>query len=193
MDPLRQGDALLLVDVQNDFMPDGALPVPAGDEVVSILNGWIAAAAAQELPIFATRDWHPANHFSFEAQGGPWPVHCVQNSSGARFHPDLHVPENAAVIDCGTGVEDEGYSAFEKSDLDDQFRAKGISRVWVGGLALDVCVRATALDASHEGFDTIVILPACRAITPEGEAETLKELHGHDIGIYRDAAPPTGA
>ena len=162
---LRASDALLIVDVQRDFCPGGALAVPDGDAVVPVLNQWIDAARDAGTAIFASRDWHPSDHVSFLEQGGPWPLHCVAETTGAAFHPDLALPVSATIIDKGTGSQREAYSAFEGTDLAAQLQAAGIERLWVGGLALDYCVRASVLDARRiAGLPVQVILNATRAV-----------------------------
>ncbi len=162
---LRASDALLIVDVQRDFCPGGALAVPDGDAVVPVLNQWIDAAQDAGAAIFASRDWHPPDHVSFLEQGGPWPSHCVAETTGAAFHPDLALPVSATVIDKGTDSQREAYSAFEGTDLAAQLQAAGIERLWVGGLALDYCVRASVLDARRiAGLPVQVILNATRAV-----------------------------
>lgn len=162
---LQPSDALLIVDVQRDFCPGGALAVPDGDAVVPVLNQWIDAARIAGASIFASRDWHPPDHVSFQAQGGPWPSHCVAETPGAAFHPDLALPESATVIDKGTDSGHEAYSAFEGTDLAARLRAAGIERLWVGGLALDYCVRASVLDARRiAGLPVHLILCATRAV-----------------------------
>jgi nicotinamidase/pyrazinamidase len=162
---LSPSDALLIVDVQRDFCPGGALAVPDGDAVVPVLNQWIDAAQDAGAAVFASRDWHPPNHVSFQGQGGPWPSHCVAETPGAAFHPELALPESTVVIDKGTDAEHEAYSAFEGTDLSAQLRAAGIERLWVGGLALDYCVRASVLDARRiAGLPVHLILSATRAV-----------------------------
>ena len=162
---LRPSDALLIVDVQHDFCPGGALAVPDGDAVVPILNAWIEAAQDAGAAIFASRDWHPPDHVSFQAQGGPWPSHCVVATPGADFHTGLALPETAVVIDKGTHPEHEAYSAFEGTGLAGRLREAGAARLWVGGLALDYCVRASVLDARRiAGLDVHLILGATRAV-----------------------------
>ncbi len=162
---LQPSDALLIVDVQRDFCPGGALAVPDGDAVVPVLNQWIVAARTAGAAVFASRDWHPPDHISFQEQGGPWPSHCVAETLGAAFHPDLALPESATVIDKGTDAGHEAYSAFEGTDLASKLRAAGIERLWVGGLALDYCVRASVLDARRiAGLPVHLILSATRAV-----------------------------
>jgi nicotinamidase/pyrazinamidase len=173
---LRDGDALLVVDVQNDFCPGGALPVPDGDDVVPVLNRWMAAAEQASVPIFASRDWHPRSHPSFAPFGGPWPVHCVQDSEGAAFHGNLNLPPTAVVVSKGTRFDKDQYSAFDETGLAEALARENVRRVVIGGLAEDVCVRATALDARKAGLETLVLREATRAISEEGRDRTEAEL-----------------
>ncbi len=161
---LEQNDALLLVDVQNDFCPGGALPVPQGDEVVAELNGWIDEADRLGIPIFASQDWHPDGHISFAEQGGPWPQHCVQGTDGAAFRADLALPESVRVVHKGTDIDQDAYSAFQRTDLAAELADLGVSKVWVGGLALDYCVKASVLDAIDSGLEVALILEGTRAV-----------------------------
>jgi len=174
-------DGLIVVDVQNDFCSGGALPVPDGDAVITPINRLMG-----QIPFtVATRDWHPPDHRSFAAQGGPWPVHCVQGSAGAQLHPELHAREIDAVVDVGQGRDDEGYSGFEGSELERLLREQNVDTVHVGGLALDYCVRATALDAARLGFRVILHRDATRAIEarPGDEERTLQELRQAGVEI----------
>src|ERR1051326_4933654 len=150
---MRAGDALLVVDVQNDFCPGGALAVAEGDKVVPALNRWIEKASASGVPIFASRDWHPPGHISFQQRGGPSPPHCVQGTAGAAFHPDLKLPPDAQIISKADHPDQDSYSAFGGTDLAEQLRRAGVRRVWIGGLTQDYCVRYSALDALREGFE----------------------------------------
>ena len=161
---LSPGDALIIVDVQNDFCPGGALAVSEGDKVVPVLNEWIAAAEAADVPVFASRDWHPAGHISFRDRGGPWPPHCVQRTAGAEFHTDLKLPRNVQIISKADTPDKDSYSAFGGTDLATRLRQNGIRSVWIGGLAQDYCVRETALDALREAFEVHVIVDATRAV-----------------------------
>ena len=162
---LMDGDAPLIVDVQNDFCPGGALAVGDGDAVVPVLNEWIAAAMEVAVPVIASRDWHPEDHVSFEGQGGPWPPHCVQGTSGAAFREDLRLPPTTIIATKGSDATKEAYSAFEGTELDRQLRELGVGRLWAGGLALDYCVKASALDAAATGdLEVAVILAATRAV-----------------------------
>ena len=173
---LRQGDALIVVDVQIDFCPGGALPINEGDTVVPVLNRWIAKAERLGIPIFASRDWHPKNHLSFKPQGGEGPVHCVQGTGGAAFHPDLFVPADATIITKGDRSNRDQYSAFDATGLADALRRRDVSRVFVGGLAEDVCVRATALDAVKSDFETHLISGATKPVTQAGGVAARKEM-----------------
>ena len=149
---LRSGDALIIVDVQNDFCPGGALPIERGDEVVPVLNDWIAAAQAGDLPIYASRDYHPRGHMSFDESGGPWPLHCIQDSDGARFHPDLNLPADAVVVTKGVRLDQDQNSAFDQTGLAADLKKQGVERVFVGGLAEDVCVLAHRAGRSSRGI-----------------------------------------
>lgn len=161
---LQPHDALLVVDLQRDFLPGGALGVRDGDAVVPLLNRCIAAAHRRGVPVVATRDWHPADHCSFRAQGGPWPVHCVAHTPGAAFSPDLDLPEDAMLVHKATRPDEEAYSTFQGTGLAQRLRALGVRRVVIGGLATDYCVRSSALDALAEGFDVVVLEDAVRAV-----------------------------
>jgi nicotinamidase/pyrazinamidase len=152
--------ALLIIDFQNDFTSGGALAVPEGDEIA----GPVKRLADRIDLVFATRDWHPPDHASFEAQGGPWPVHCVRGTHGAEFHHAMDEVEIDAVVDVGRGRDDEGYSGFEKSDLARILRDHEVDEVFVCGLATDYCVRASAIDACREGFDVTVVEDAVRGV-----------------------------
>lgn len=174
------GDALLIVDVQNDFLPGGALAVPHGDEVVSVLNRCIALFAAKKLPIYASRDWHPANHCSFREQGGPWPPHCIANSAGAAFATSLDLPLDTVVISKADTLGHDAYSAFGGTDLDARLKAAGIQRLFVGGLATDYCVLNTVKDARALGYAVELLADAIRAVEVQpGDGErALYEMHG---------------
>src|SRR5262249_12149340 len=137
---LHPGDGLVVVDVQKDFLPGGSLAVSNGDQIVPVLNRYLAAFVRAGLPVFATRDWHPADHCSFRASGGPWPPHCVQESEGARFAPGLALPSSTVIVSKDTLREQNTYSGFEGGDLDRRLREQAVRRVFVGGLATDYCV-----------------------------------------------------
>jgi nicotinamidase/pyrazinamidase len=154
--------ALLVVDVQNDFCAGGSLAVPGSERVIAALNQHIREAAEQQMAIYASRDWHPARTSHFTDYGGQWPVHCVQNSEGARFHPDLRLPDDAIVVTKGERDDSPGYSAFEGTTtagrgLLEDLRHRDITHLYVGGLATDYCVRASVLDALNAGLTVTVL------------------------------------
>jgi nicotinamidase/pyrazinamidase len=164
--------ALLIVDVQNDFCPGGALPVPHGDEVIPVLNRLAARVSALGFPVYASRDWHPMTSRHFQINGGRWPVHCVPGTEGARLHPDLDLPPGTLIVTKDVGPDSDGYSAFEgeiagRGSLLADLRARGVTELIVGGLATDYCVSASALDARRAGFDVTVVTDAIRAVDVE--------------------------
>jgi nicotinamidase/pyrazinamidase len=162
---VSMAEALVIVDFQNDFTPGGALAVPHGDEVAERLNA-LAGSGDFDL-VVATRDWHPADHGSFEARGGIWPEHCVAGTPGAELHPALDAARVDVIVDKGRDPATEGYSGFDGTDLGALLRERGIDRVTVAGLATDYCVRATALDALREGFAVTLDTAASRGIDAE--------------------------
>jgi len=168
--------ALLIIDFQNDFCPGGALAVPRGDEIAPRVSELLDSDAFDFVA--ATRDWHPADHRSFEAQGGPWPPHCVQGTPGAELHPSLDRSKIDVVVDAGFRPELEGYSGFEETTLEQELRSHDVDEVTVVGLATDYCVRATALDARRAGFGVTVDRAGVRGIDVEpGDSErALDEL-----------------
>ena len=155
--------ALIVVDVQNDFCPGGALAVAHGDEVVAPLNNLIEEFLERGEPVFKSRDWHPEKTKHFADYGGTWPVHCVQNTRGAEFHPELIDDIHIRVISKGLGDED-CYSAFDGTNLALELRRLGVEEVWVGGLATDYCVKNTVLDALKEGFQVKALKDAMRPV-----------------------------
>jgi nicotinamidase/pyrazinamidase len=175
--------ALLIVDVQNDFCTGGALAVPGSEPVVDALNRYIDDAAARGMPIYASRDWHPAVTKHFTQYGGPWPVHCVQGTDGARFRGNLHLPPSAVVVTKGDDAEDHGYSALEGHTQDrtpflaDLQRA-GITHLYVGGLATDYCVKHSVLDARAAGFAVTVLDDAIAGVdlAPGDSAQAIAQM-----------------
>ncbi len=165
------GHALVIVDYQNDFTPpDGALAVPEGDTLAPRINE-LARSGDYDL-VVATRDWHPPDHGSFKAQGGIWPVHCVQDTEGAQLHPALDAAAVDVIVDKGQDPGTEGYSGFDGTDLAGLLRERGIARLTVVGLATDYCVKQTALEALQEGFTVIVDTSAVRGVEVEpGDSE----------------------
>jgi nicotinamidase/pyrazinamidase len=170
--------ALIIVDIQNDFLPGGALPVPKGDEVIPVINKYIELFSKVKAPIFATRDWHPLNHISFKTQGGPWPPHCIQNSKGAEFASELKLPKNAIIISKAVNPNAEAYSGFEGTELALKLKELGIKKVFIGGLATDYCVKNTVLDALKNGFKTFFLEDASRGVNlkPEDSENAIKEM-----------------
>jgi nicotinamidase/pyrazinamidase len=161
--------ALLVVDVQRDFCPGGALAVPNGERVVPVLNRCLEEAVQHRVRVYASRDWHPATSDHFQASGGPWPPHCVQNTPGATFHPDLQLPPSTVVITKGDDPRAHGYSAFEGHtdegrSLTEDLQAHGIEELYVGGLATDYCVRESVLAARKAGLRTAVLEDAVAGI-----------------------------
>jgi len=178
---IQPDDALVVVDVQHDFLPGGALGVAEGERIFTPID----ALAPRFARVYATRDWHPADHSSFAAQGGPWPVHCVANSHGAAFDPRLDLGKIDVIVDKGVDRETDGYSGFAATSLADDLRAHGVRRVFVCGLATDYCVKATALDALDDGFEAVVIDDASAAVNvdPTDEQFALDELRAAGVGI----------
>jgi nicotinamidase/pyrazinamidase len=165
---ISESDALLVVDVQNDFCAGGALAVPGGDDVVEVIN-WLMPTFTN---ILATQDFHPPGHSSFTQAGGPWPVHCVQGTKGAEFHPGLDTSKISHVVQKGTDPKTDGYSGFAGTDLAQRLRDLGTKRVVVTGLATDYCVRATAIEAIENGFEAVVVTDAIAAVdAQEGDGD----------------------
>ncbi len=177
--------ALIVVDVQRDFCPGGALAVPDGDAVVPLLARAAEVFRAAGLPVVYTRDWHPPDHCSFAAQGGPWPPHCVAGSAGAGFHPRLRVADDAWVVSKATRTDRDAYSGFDGTGLAEELRRRDVRRVVVGGLATDYCVKSTSVDAVESGFETLLLEDAVRAVEVEpGDGERA-------LGAMRDAGVRT--
>jgi nicotinamidase/pyrazinamidase len=184
----RDGDALLIVDVQIDFFPGGRLPVPRGDEIIPVINQLIHTANPHHVPIFASRDWHPANHCSFKEQGGSWPLHCVQHTKGANFHPDIHWPPSTQIINKGETSEEDVYSAFRGkmpngTSLDSALKQQGIRRLWISGLAQEVCVCESALEGRAYGYEVHLILSGTRPITERAGEDSLARMKSAGVII----------
>ena len=184
---LRPGDALIVVDVQNDFLPGGSLAVPDGDAVIAPANRCAALFAQRASPVFATRDWHPGDHCSFQARGGPWPPHCVAGSRGAQFAAGLALPDTVVVVSKATDPDRDAYSGFQETGLERQLRAKGVKRVFVAGLATDYCVLATVKDALAAGFEAVVLVDAVRAVnvTPGDGERAFGEMRALGAAVAR--------
>lgn len=175
---IDKNSALLVVDVQNDFCPGGALAVPDGDHVVPVINDYMKRFHKADSQVIATRDWHPPNHISFEDQGGIWPPHCIQGTQGAAFHPGLGLPEGVEIFSKGSDPMKEAYSGFQDSDLSECLQKRGVRRVFVCGLATDYCIKSTVVDAVKEGFEVHFLEDAIRGvgINPGDVEESIAEM-----------------
>jgi nicotinamidase/pyrazinamidase len=183
---------LLIVDVQLDFCTGGTLAVPGSERVVVALNSHIARAVARDLAIYASRDWHPAVSEHFKAYGGSWPVHCVQGTEGASFHPDLLLPSGTIVVSKGARPDSHGYSAFEGvtpqgTPLGQDLSRREVSHLYVGGLATDYCVKHSVLDAVAAGLDVTVLADAIAGVdvSPGDSARALDEMRARGAVIGR--------
>jgi nicotinamidase/pyrazinamidase len=186
----HENAALIIVDVQKDFCPGGALPAPGGDRIIPALNRHIAEARQRDMPVYASRDWHPAVTSHFKEYGGEWPPHCVQASAGAQFHGDLKLPADAVVISKGDDPARPGYSAFDGHTADGtmllhDLRDRQITRLYVAGIATDYCVKATALDAARAGLEVRVLRDAITGIdvNPGDADRALEEMSNAGAGI----------
>ncbi|MCA1646348.1 MAG: nicotinamidase [Chloroflexi bacterium] len=184
------GDALLVVDPQNDFCPGGSLPVTEGDAVVPVLNAWAAAAAAAGAPVFVSRDWHPPRTTHFKDSGGVWPAHCVMGTHGAEFHPDLRLPGDAVIVSKGMGETEDAYSAFEARDESETplaalLEQRGITHLYVAGLATDYCVKSSALQGLEQGFRVTLVSDGMRAVNvhPTDGAQALAEMRAQGAQV----------
>lgn len=178
-------EALIIVDVQNDFCPGGSLAVTEGDQVVEPLNNFAKVVRQMRMPIILTRDWHPkiTTHFDF------WPTHCIQETEGAKFHPKLNL-ENALILSKGMDETEDAYSGFasrneEGINLEEILKESNITRVYIGGLATDYCVKATAIDAIKKGFRTTLLTDAIRAVNvnPGDEKKALTEMIAEGVEL----------
>lgn len=186
---IGKGDALLIVDVQRDFLSGGKLAIPDGDVVVPVLNHYLRLAEQKALPLIGSRDWHPAKHCSFSDQGGVWPEHCVRDTPGAAFARDLALPAGTEVVSKATREEAEAYSAFDGTGLGDWLPARGIKRLLIGGLATDYCVLNTIRDPLKAGFKVLLLEDAIRAVDvkPGDGARAEQEMHrAGAIGVTND-------
>jgi nicotinamidase/pyrazinamidase len=176
--------ALIVVDYQNDFAaPDGALSVPEGEAIAGRIDE-LVHSGDYDL-VVATRDWHPADHGSFAEQGGPWPVHCVQDSPGAQLHPALDADAIDVVVDKGQDPATEGYSGFDGTRLAELLHERDVDQVTIVGLATDYCVKQTALEALQQGFNVIVDTTAVRGVEvrPGDSERALEEMRAAGAGL----------
>ncbi len=187
--------ALVIVDVQNDFCPGGALPVPEGDKVVPVLNKYLEIFQKEGLPVYASRDWHPKKTRHFKAFGGLWPPHCVQGTKGAEFHLNLKLPSETIILTKGEDPNEDSYSGFDaqakgKKPFAKSLKENGIEHIYVGGLATDYCVKATVLDALKQGFNVTVLADAIRGVDvkPDDSINAIQEMKraGADTTVLKD-------
>lgn len=175
--------ALLVVDVQNDFCPKGALAVPEGDKIIPNINKYIKIFSENKSPIFATRDWHPKKTIHFKKYGGPWPIHCVQDTKGAKFHPKLKLTREAILLYKGMDPKEDSYSAFQAKDENgikflNLLKILGIQEIYIAGLATDYCVKFSARDCLKNGFKVKILTDAIKGVNlkPTDSREALKEM-----------------
>ncbi|AIF69398.1 pyrazinamidase/nicotinamidase pxnc [Palaeococcus pacificus DY20341] len=174
-------EALIVVDMQKDFMPGGALPVPNGDRIIPRVEEYIGLFKERGALIVATRDWHPENHMSFKEYGGIWPKHCIQNTKGAEFV--IKLPEDAIIISKADKPDKEAYSGFEGTGLANILKEREVKKVYICGVATEYCVKATALDALKHGFEVYLLKDAVKGINPSDEEKVLKELEENGVKI----------
>jgi nicotinamidase/pyrazinamidase len=185
--------ALLAIDVQNDFCPGGTLAVTEGDKVVPVLNKYMKLFSSDKLLIFASRDWHPKETRHFKAFGGFWPEHCVQETKGAMFHPDLKLPKEAIILSKGMEPEKDSYSVFQGFDSQGNsflnlLHSLKIKELYIGGLATDYCVKATVLDALMYGFEVKLLIDAIRGVDPEDSRLAIEEMVSKGAQIYSNGS-----
>ena len=180
---MKSKKVLLIVDVQNDFCPGGALGVPEGHKIVPMINKYVRIFSKNKLPIFATRDWHPLRSRHFKDFGGLWPVHCLQNTRGAAFHPDLKFPKDTILLYKGMDPEEDCYSSFSAQDLSGQslyglLKRMGIIELYIAGLATDYCVKFTAIDALKQKFKVKILSDAVKGVDlkPHDSEEVIKKI-----------------
>ena len=177
--------ALLVVDIQNDFCPGGALGISAGDKIIPVINKYIKIFSQNKLPIFFSRDWHPKKTVHFKKFGGDWPVHCVENTKGSNFHPKLKIPPEAIILSKGIDPQEDSYSAFQARDACGQSLGRllkifGVEEIYIAGLATDYCVKYSALDALKNGFKVTVLKDAVKGVNiqPGDSQEALEQITG---------------
>jgi nicotinamidase-related amidase len=177
----QKGDALIVVDIQNDFLPGGALGVPGGDRVIAPLNRAVTLFQERHLPVFFSRDWHPENHISFKQRGGPWPPHCVQGTTGAEISAELKMPADPEILSKATDPDHEEYSAWSAKDesgkpLRELLRERAIRRLFIGGLTTEYCVLNTVRDARKEDYEIIVLSDAVRPVDESDGEKAIAEI-----------------
>lgn len=180
--------ALLIVDMQNDFCPGGALGIKDGDKIIPAINKYIKIFSEKKLPIFASRDWHPKKTQHFKEFGGVWPRHCIQNSKGAEFHPKLKLPKEAILLYKGMDPEKESYSVFQAQEQNGMsflnlLKIWGVEEIYIGGLAADYCVKFSALDALKERFKVKLLVDAIKGVNlkPEDSESAIRKMLGSGV------------
>ncbi len=187
---MKEKAALLVVDLQNDFMPSGALGVLEGDQVVPVMNRYIERFRRAGLPVYLSRDWHPPVTKHFKQYGGVWPAHCVQDTPGAEFHRDLVLPQDAIVVSKGVDPEKDSYSAFDGFEADgtplaESLYRRGVDRLYIGGLATDYCVLWTVLEGRRRGFERMVLIDGCLGVNlkPHDSERAIAEMVASGTGL----------
>ena len=178
---MQNKKSLLVVDIQNDFCPGGALGVSEGDQIIPLVNNYVQLFLDKQLPVFISRDWHPKETKHFKESGGPWPIHCVQNTKGGEFHPDFRVPEKAIILSKGTDPQSDGYSVFDAFDSNNTsflevLEQLDIDELYICGIATDYCVKFTVLDALKKGFKINVLVDAIKGVDKEDSKRTIAEI-----------------
>lgn len=180
---MRLKKALLIVDLQNDFYPGGALAVPEGGEIVRVLNRYIKIFSKNRLTVFASRDWHPKKTRHFKRYGGLWPEHCVRRTKGAEFHPKLRLPKEVIILSKGMSPEQDSYSAFQsigpnRTKFTGLLKTLGVGKLYIGGLATDYCVKYTVLDALSFGLKVRLLLDAVKGVNikPDDSKRAIEEM-----------------
>jgi nicotinamidase/pyrazinamidase len=161
---INNKDVLIIADIQKDFLPGGALPIKEGDQIIPVLNDYAKIFNKANAKVLASRDWHPPKHISFTAQGGQWPPHCVHETEGAKFSPDLKLPVGTKIVSKATDSGKEAYSVFDGTGLGEELKSMGMKRIFIGGLATDYCIVNSIIDARKMGFDAVVLADATRGI-----------------------------
>ena len=178
---MQTNKALLVVDLQNDFCPGGALGVPEGDQIIPKVNNYVKLFLKKKFPVFVSRDWHPKDTKHFKQAGGPWPPHCIQNTEGSKFHPDFDIPKDAIILSKGTNPALDGYSVFEARDLKNRsfieiLNSMGIDEIYIAGIATDYCIKMTSIDALKEGFVVHVLTDAIKGVDKNDSELSIKEI-----------------
>ncbi len=182
MTPLEPGDALIITDIQNDFLPGGTLAISGSADILSVLLAYVKQFQSRRLPLFFTRDWHPENHCSFHQRGGSWPVHCAAGSPGSLPPPAFETPAAAVIIYKAIDTDEEAYSAFHRTALDRHLRAAGVRRLFIGGLATDYCVLNTVKDARALGYDICLLMDGIMAVNVHPDDGRKAELEMIQLG-----------